>query len=1379
MILESVKNGPLIWPSIEENEVTRPKKCFELFATEAIQADCNVKETNIILQGLPPEERECKLYDEFDKFAYNKGETLRELRNSSNPRQQATINNGRVTLQPIQGRHTSLATGEGHMSKLCTKLKRKRDDSWFKDKLLLTLITYNAAYQADDLDAYDFNCDEINTAKVALMENLSHYDSDNLVEVVQIVLWYLDSRCSKHMTGDRSQLTNFVDKFLGTVKFDNDHVAKIMGYGDYHIGNVTILRVYFVDGLGHNLFSVRQFCDSDLEVAFHQHTCFIHNLEARQGLVWGLPKQKFEKDHLCFALTMGKSKKKSHKPKSEDTNQEKLYLLHMDLCELMRVKSVNGKKIDNETEFVNQTLREYYEQVGIAHETSVSLSPQQNGVIERQAVATACDTQNRSIIRLHHGKTPYELLHDQLHDLSFFHVFGALYYPTYESENLGKLQPKANIGIFIGYAPTKKAFRIYNRRTRRIIKTIHVDFDELTAMASEQSSSRPALHEMTHATISSGLVPNPTSSTPFVPPLRTDWDILLQPLFNELLTLPPTVDHQSPEVIALIAEVVAPKPAASPGSPSSTTVDQDEPSPSNSQTTPKPQSSIIPNDVENDNHDLDVAHMNNDPLFGILILEIYKVKLDELGGILKNKAWLVAHGYRQKEGIDFEESFTLVACLEAIRVFLAYAAHKNMVVFQMDVKTAFLNVAHGYRQKEGIDFEESFTLVACLEAIRVFLAYAAHKNMVVFQMDVKTAFLNGNLREAVYVSQSDVFVVPDNPNHVYKLRKSLYGLKQAPRAWSKHIDIRYHFIKKHVENGVIELYFISTEYQLADIFTKALGRETIEFLINKLGTRSFTPETLQQLTDKVDETMDITINQQAALDEALVPHASRLRIGKKLWATATVHHHSIHFKMNNKKHVVNLEYFREMLQICPRIPNHQLDELPFEEAILTFLRELGHSGEIKMIIDANINKMHQPWRSFATVINKCLSGKSTGYDSLRLSQAQILWGMYHKKNIDFAYLLWEDFVNHVEHKDAKKSNEMYYLSFTMVIINFFMTKDQSILRRNKYGAILPIELTNEAIKNSESYKEYYAIALGAEPPKTKPCVRKKQSNSNTKMPPLTAKDNDEDSHGMNVKGDEMDDEEANEEDDANELYRDVNINFEGRDIQMVNSRVRLCHLDLFRTCSTQVQIQFLGVVDKYLDNQMNGAVKVVVQLQSDRLKDEAQAENEYFLNKLDENIQRIIKEQVKEQVKAQVSKILPKIEKTINEQLEVEGSKRRRAGKEPELTSAPKENTSKTTGKSSKGSKSHHKSASESAPAEEPMHTTKIWKNPHIRSLIQINNLARKDDSRTSFNELMDTPLDISVFVMNRLKVDTLTPELLGGPTYELMKGSCKTLVEL
>ncbi|GJV35585.1 retrovirus-related pol polyprotein from transposon TNT 1-94 [Tanacetum coccineum] len=163
-------------------------------------------------------------------------------------------------------------------------------------------------------------------------------------KVVQIFLWYLDSSCSKHMTGDRSQLTNFVNTFFSTVKFRNDHVAKILGYGDYQIGNVTISRVYYVEGLGHNLFSVGQFCDSNLEVAFRQHTCFIHNLEARHGLVRGLPKLKFEKDHLCSACAMGKSKKKPYKPKSKDTNQEKLYLLHMDLCGPMRVASVNGKK---------------------------------------------------------------------------------------------------------------------------------------------------------------------------------------------------------------------------------------------------------------------------------------------------------------------------------------------------------------------------------------------------------------------------------------------------------------------------------------------------------------------------------------------------------------------------------------------------------------------------------------------------------------------------------------------------------------------------------------------------------------------------------------------------------------------------------------------------------------------------------------------------------------------------------------------------------------------------------------------------------------------------------------------------------------------------
>nr|GEX70099.1 hypothetical protein [Tanacetum cinerariifolium] len=232
----------------------------------------------------------------------------------------------------------------------------------------------------------------------------------------------------------------------------------------------------------------------------------------------------------------------------------------------MRVESINGKKyilvivddysrftwvkfMHNGTEFVNQTLWDYYEEVGISHETSVARSPQQNGVVERRnhtLIEAACTI--------------------KLHDLSFFHVFGALCYLTNDSEILGKLQPKADIGIFIGYAPTKKAFRIYNRCTRRIVETIHVDFDELTAMASEQRSSGPVLNEMTPGTISSGLVHTTSPSTSYVPPSRNDWDLVI-PLVN----------------------------ADSTGSPSSTTVEQDAPS---------------------------TTHIGSDPLVGIPIPEI-------------------------------------------------------------------------------------------------------------------------------------------------------------------------------------------------------------------------------------------------------------------------------------------------------------------------------------------------------------------------------------------------------------------------------------------------------------------------------------------------------------------------------------------------------------------------------------------------------------------------------------------------------------------------------------------------------------------------------------------------------------------------------------
>nr|GFB50832.1 hypothetical protein [Tanacetum cinerariifolium] len=288
--------------------------------------------------------------------------------------------------------------------------------------------------------------------------------------------------------------------------------------------------------------------------------------------------------------------------------------------------------------------------------------------------------------------------------------------------------------------------------------------------------------------------------------------------------------------------------------------------------------------------------------------------------------------------------------------------------------------------------------------------------------------------------------------------------------------------------------------------------------------------------------MNTTIEHQLAMDEALVHTAQRLKIGRsnfrllsdikskeltlqlvydvlrrclffnaflvtvdvseiyiqEFWATTTVHYHSIRFKMDTKKHIINLESFRDILHIRPRVPGQLFADPSFEEEIFAFIRFLGHSAAIKTLNDVNINKLYQPWRSFAALINKCLTGKSSSYDSLRLSQAQILWGLNHKRNIDYAYLMWEDFVYQVEHKKQKKSNEMYYPRFTKAIIHHFMSKDPSIPRRNKVNL--------HYVRNDFMFStiKLYAIATGEAAPKPKASVRRTRSSSDTSVTPPTA-----------------------------------------------------------------------------------------------------------------------------------------------------------------------------------------------------------------------------------------------------------------------------------
>ncbi|GKD59083.1 putative ribonuclease H-like domain-containing protein, partial [Tanacetum coccineum] len=668
------------------------------------------------------------------------------------------------------------------------------------------------------------------------------------------------------MTGDRSRLRNFVKKFIRIVRFGNDHFGAIMGYGDYVIGDSVISRVYYVEGLGHNLFFVEQFCNYDLEVAFRKHSCYVRDTDGvelikgsrgsnlytilveymmKSSLICLLSKASKNKSWLWHRrlnhLNFGKSKKHTHKPKIENTNLEVLNTLHMDLCgpilkdETLEVvikflkqiqvglnKTVRCIRTDNGIEFFNKDLTEYYECVGIFHQKTVPRTPQQNGVVKRrnrtlveaartmlifskapmflwaEAVATACYTQNRSLIHTCHIKTPYELVHDKKPDLTFFRVFGALCYPTNDSEDLGKLQPIADIGIFVGYAPSRK--------------------DKFRARTKSGSCNT------------------------FCTPTNKELEILFQPMFDEYLE-PTRVERPVSPAPAISVSVT------SAGTPSSTTIAQDAPSPSYSPSPLALQSPSLHQGVAAESTLMEnnpFAPVDNDPFINVFALEpsfeasssgdlssaespYVTQTLQHLGkwskdhpldNIIGNPSrpvstrkqlatdalWCLYNSVLSKvEPKNFKSAITedcwfqamqdeihefdrlqvweLVPQPDCVMIIALKWIYKVKLDEYGDVlKNKARLVAKGYRQEEGIDFEESFAPVARIEAIRIFIANAASKNMTIYQMDVKTTFLNGELKEEVYVSQPEGFVDPDHPTHVYRLKKALYGLKQAPRA---------------------------------------------------------------------------------------------------------------------------------------------------------------------------------------------------------------------------------------------------------------------------------------------------------------------------------------------------------------------------------------------------------------------------------------------------------------------------------------------------------------------------------------------------------------------------------------------------------------------
>ncbi|KAJ9564628.1 hypothetical protein OSB04_000594 [Centaurea solstitialis] len=871
-------------------------------------------------------------------------------------------------------------------------------------------------------------------------------------------VWYMDSGCSKHMTGRKELLANFKQKYGGNVRFGNKLSAPIMGYGDILHHKITINKVAYVEGLSHNLLSIGKFCDKKLEVNFRETRCCVRTYDgqeliegtrrsnlytvnfrkqrpftevcllskatfnqnvlwhrrlshlnyatinqlAKTGLVTGLPSLRFTKEQLCSACEMGKIKKSSHKLKVEHNTSKPLQLLHMDLCGPMRVQSINGRKYvlvivddfsrytwvnflrskdgasdiiisfirnvqvrlqlpvqvirtDNGTEFKNRKLDSFLDSVGITHTFSAARTPQQNGVVERKnrtLVEAARTMLTFSKLPLHFWaeavafmKTPYELVYNRPPSIKFFRVFGCECYVKNDKDNLDKFSPKGDEGVFIGYAMDSPSYRVFNKKTRRVVESTNVDFEEgieedptpapvapgisgvlasdqlhgnpmtSSSSANKPSSSnsntcdldelfeffytelpapanialpvpavvQPAPHVMVSTTdiSSSNLqgtsssssasaspssrvspapvegepvhtfqqapvvnVPSPQSGASSTMPTTSQLQGITSPAPQvagpSTCTTPPAPQVTGPSTTTPPAPPVAgpsttthPAPqVAGPSSSAQPAPQAAGPSLVSSDTPAAPGPSVVQSQVPPTVTTL--ATTRREPEFYI-DLRIEPLPPPTLPHTTK---WTRAHPLQQvigsksapvktrsatqneclfaaflsrhepsnvTEALDISDWVTAMQeelnQFERLGVWRLVPRPANKTI--IDLKWIFKNkkdedgivtrnkarlVAKGFKQQAGIDYDETFAPVARIEAIRIFLAYAAHKNFTVYQMDVKTAFLNGELKEEVYVTQPEGFVDRTKPNHVYILDKALYGLKQAPRAWYDHLS---------------------------------------------------------------------------------------------------------------------------------------------------------------------------------------------------------------------------------------------------------------------------------------------------------------------------------------------------------------------------------------------------------------------------------------------------------------------------------------------------------------------------------------------------------------------------------------------------------------
>nr|GEZ63541.1 hypothetical protein [Tanacetum cinerariifolium] len=655
------------------------------------------------------------------------------------------------------------------------------------------------------------------------------------------------------MTGNLKLLINFVEKFPGTVKFRNDQIAPILSYGDLVQGAITIEMVYYVEGMNHNLFFVDQFCNAYLEVAFWKSTCYIRDLKGNdlltgsrgmdlysitlqdttspnlicliakatssQAWLWhrclshlnfdtinllsmnyivvGLPKLKLVKEHLCSSYELGKATRKLFQSKITPSSKRRFQLLHMDLCSPMRVASINGKRYvlvivhdysrytwtyflrskDETPKVLIDFLRLVQRGLHAQNRTIVEAARTMLSAVKvpmffwAEAISIACFTQNRSLVIPRHEKTPYHIINDRKPSVKFFYIFDSLCYIVRDGENLDKMKEKAKTVT----------------TSNELDLLFSLMFDELLNGSSQVMSKS--------FTVTIADAPNQRQQQ-HTTPLNNQ--TTLEPTCQVLTQAPTIASTENINQGKMIAE--------------NAQVENDKFI--NIFYTPIADSSWIES-MQKELYQfdrLDVWELVDRPLCKNVINMkwLWKNKRDEENTVIRNKSRLVAKGYAQKEGVDFEESFAPVARLEAEEVYvnqpdgLVDPYHPDKVYH---LKKALYGLKQAprawYNELSNFLIADSAWIESMQEELYQFdrldvwelVDRPLCKNVINMKwlwknkrdeentMDAKKIFLYGPLKEEVYVNQPDGFVNPYHPDKVYHLKKALYGLKQAPRAW--------------------------------------------------------------------------------------------------------------------------------------------------------------------------------------------------------------------------------------------------------------------------------------------------------------------------------------------------------------------------------------------------------------------------------------------------------------------------------------------------------------------------------------------------------------------------------------------------------------------